>query len=269
MGFADEVGGSNSSDFVGTGNNVNALYSMSDDLAAVPVRLKSFIGPLQPGKGAPPEANPKHYGEVVDMFAKMDPSLRAQYQQQLYEAGLYGAKDIYQPGEFDDVSEAAWGKLVDRAAKQGLSLAEVLETGKQGVNARGGLDSYYKTQRQAAQGPLVTKVTNPDDLRLTAQQVASKVMGRNFSEEELSKFIAAYQGTEQAAQRGVYGAQAGGGNVTAEASPEAAATKFAQSEHPTEFAAHKEVQVFDKIRQMLGGTISAAKPGTGGGTTGV
>jgi len=259
-------------DFPGTGTNRAALYQLSTDMDAVPVRLKKDVQmapiPDDPS-GAQADKNLTSYGGALSRFAKMDPDVRAFYQQAMFEAGVYKRTDTYIPGDYDDSSASAWAQVVDTAAKEEKSIAEVLEEKKKMVLNAGGTDVFYKKQGAAAQSPLVTKVTNPDDLRLTAQQVATKTMGRAFTEDELTRFISAYQGQETASQAAQHSAAAGGGRVVSEASPEAAATAFAQQAHPTEFAAHKQVQVFDKIRQMLGGTISAAKPGSGGGTTGV
>lgn len=281
MGFDPNASDTTNTAFAGTSGNTQALYSLSDALSIVPVKLKKTGGlpSITPGADTNQQAgkvlaggkdpNLMTYSSALDIFAKMTPDMRSQYQQALYEAGIYKPSDSYSPGEFDEQSANAWATAVDRAAKQGISITEVLDAGKEKVTAGGGVDSYYRKQKAAGRAPLVTKVTNPEDLHLVAQQVATKVMGRNFTDEELAKFTAAYHGTETAAQAGAYGAAASGGTVTAEASPEAAATAFAKSAHPTEFAATGQVKVMDKILQMLGGTVNAPKPTAGGGATSV
>lgn len=293
MGFTDyaQQGGGASADVPGSGSNTAAIiHQINSELAAIPIRLKkapvATAGPpgsygydITPGgllpkvtERAAPVEDPKNlttYDSAVGKLGMMDADTRSQYQTMMWEAGIYGPNDTFNPGEYDETSQAAWEKVVHRAAAQELSLAEVLELGKKAVNDSGGLDAYYKGKKAATAQPLVTKLTNPDDLRMVAQEVATKRLGRNFTDAEITQFINAYHGTETAASKGAYGAaQGSGGAVTAEASPEGAATAYAQKEHPTEYAATAQVKVLEKMRSMLGGSINAAKPGAGIGTTG-
>lgn len=263
-------GGGAGADVPGTGNNTAAIiHGVNSELAAIPVRFKKAPPPA--GTTAPKEdpANLTTYDSAVGKLGMMDPGTRSQFQLMMWEAGIYGPNDDYNPGEYDEVSQAAWDKVVQRAAAQEISMAEVLEIGKKSVNDQGGLEAYYKKKKAATSQPLVTKLTNPDDLRMVAQEVATKRLGRNFSDAELAQFVNAYHGTETAASRDAYGAAQGtGGAVTSEASPEGAAAAFAQKEHPTEYAATAQVKVLEKMRSMLAGG-PAPKAGSGIGTTGV
>jgi hypothetical protein len=291
MGYTDfqQQGGGASADVPGTGSNTSAIiHGVGSELAAIPIRLKkapvaaaggNYGYDISPGgllpkvtpRAAPAEdpANLTTYDSAVGKLGMMDADVRSQYQLMMWEAGIYGPNDTYNPGEYDEVSQTAWEKVVQRAAAQEISLAEVLEIGKQSVNDSGGLEAYYKGKKASTAQPLVTRLTNPDDLRMVAQEVATKRLGRNFTDAEITQFVNAYHGTETAASRGAYGAAQGkGGAVTAEASPEAAATAYAQSEHPTEYAATAQVKVLDKIKSMLAGG-PGPKAGSGIGTSGV
>ena len=101
--------------------------------------------------------------------------------------------------------------------------------------------------------PFSPVVTNPLDIRDTAQSVATKTLGRKFSDAELARFVSVYQQMETGAQHQDYTAQTAGGTTTKQPGLEAAAEAQARNVAPVEAGAHDIAGAFDMFTQMLGG----------------
>lgn len=264
------------------GSSEAALYNVPADMAAVVVKMSPQKGTQgTPGKpprldekggllpallpeeaGTPDSAEYKDwsshelvtYDKALAKLGLMSGTDRSVWQKRMWDAGIYKKTQTYTPGEFDNESEAAWGEIINRAAKEQKSVTEVLDEGAASVAAAGGTDAYYKKARGSQREPLVTKLTSNVDIGVVANEVAQKRIGRFLTPDELARFSAVYHGQEAGYQQSDYnqgGVGGAGGTVTAPPSLENAAAAFATKEHPVEAGAQREVQLFEKVKEMF------------------
>lgn len=245
------------------------LFNVSQAVSSIPVTLKRGTGSLaglatstgaglpQPGGDyAPPQVAP--YESVLKMFYDLPNDARASLQQQMYEAGLYpdgyySGKNQITPGSYDDDSFKVWSGVVQTAARAEKTPSEVLgdliaSRGRSGVTGGAGGGSGGSMR-----APFSPVVTNPLDIRDTAQVVAKKTLGRQFSDAELDRFVSSFQGMETGAQSTNYNAAAAGGTTTAAPSMQTAAENAARTAAPAEAGAHDLASVYDMFTQLLGG----------------
>lgn len=242
------------------------LYGLSQLQSTIPVTLKRGVGDPgeighadAPAAYTPPTMAP--YESVLKMFYDLPDDARASLQQQMYQAGLYpdsyySAKNPDQivPGAYDDASFKVWSGVVQTAARAEKTPAEVLGDlisgrSKAGLTGGSGGGSGGGTVR----APFSPVVTNPLDIRDTAQVVAKKTLGRQFSDDELSRFVGAFQGMETGAQSTNYNATATGGQTVAAPSMESAAVNAARTAAPVEAGAHDLASVYDDFLSILKG----------------
>lgn len=182
-------------------------------------------------------------------------------QRRLWAGGFYPPstqlEDIT-PGLPDPLTAKAWENLLDRsanyyAAGKRMTVWEVLDEGAailgpDGAGGAGGRGS-------GGRAPLVTELTNPEDLKYVAQRTAVGTLGRALRPDELNRFISSFHGSQQSAQAQAYNQAGGaGGSVVSAPNPQAAAESFARQADPTAAGAHDFVKVFDSFSKMLGGT---------------
>lgn len=218
---------------------------------------------------------PPRYTSGYEFFpGSQTPEWRARLQLALDAAGMYGNNPQYRRGVWDpEVDAKAFNSILGVANTQGWTWQEALtEMGRlnaegRGVGGRGG------GGRGGRAAPSITvEVSNPDDLRVLADRVSRSSIGKKLEPEQMENFVKAYQAIEQgAAQQQI--AAAGREGSTILAGPPSAET-FAQQQieqtQPGEVKARAFVEKFAVFNDLLGGTdVQAARPGAGGGTTGI
>lgn len=112
-----------------------------------------------------------------------------------------------------------------------------------------GLEKDNALNARLAGGPLQTsrrggvgrRVTNPEDVKVVANQIAQQTLGRELTDEEANQFVQVRRGQELA-----------GGAVQAP-SLDVAAQGFAQQIAPTEANAYKYLGYMNKLFTSLGG----------------
>lgn len=280
----------------GTSTTESTLYNLQPDLSAIVVKMtpqkgkKGYKQPMfEPGTVGAVFGDQSHltlpeqtvesdteykdwaehdlvtYDRAVGRIGKMQWEERSRTQLQLWNAGLFKPTQTYVSGELDDNTQNAWRQLVDEAAKEETSVAEVLRSRTDAITKAGGPDAYYKKQKGSQRAPEVATLTNPIDVKYIADDVAKKRIGRSLTPEELDRFVSVYHGQEQAyaSQRYAAGTPGtAGGEATQAASLESASRAFAEGTHPVEAAAQKQVDAFQAVADMF------TKP-TGPGTTGI
>jgi hypothetical protein len=176
-------------------------------------------------------------------------------QGRLWAGGFYGqgvrADEIIR-GDYDEQTYAAYQKAVQRAARfnaagADYTLDEVIDMASGAGDEAGG-----RGRGTGSRQPLSVALTNPDDLRKTAQRAAVSILGRGFKPDELNRFVSSFHAAQSGAQAGNYRADEAGGTVVQAASPEAAAEAFAQRAAPAEAGAHDFVRVYDAFTKILG-----------------
>lgn len=223
---------------------------------------RAEIGQASGGwKGTPAEAPEiKRSSEAYKHIYAMPDEEVGELQRRLWAGGFYppGADPAEVAlGDRDPYTDKAWQNLVDRAAQfknsgRDLTVWEVLDMGAnlRKESGAGGDGSGGGSGRQ----PLVTELTNPEDLKYVAQRTAVGALGRALRPDELSRFISSFHGAQQTAQAQHYNAAGGaGGSVVSAPDPSAAAESFARQADPTAAGAHDYIRVFDSFSKLLGG----------------
>lgn len=88
-------------------------------------------------------------------------------------------------------------------------------------------------------------VSNPDELKLIAKKVSQETLGRELNDEDVDRFVKAYQAQELQAQRG-------SGVTTRMAGADVVAQEFAQESAPTEAAAYEYLGYVNKFVDAIG-----------------
>jgi hypothetical protein len=203
----------------------------------------------------------KKQSEVEKELYSMADGDVGELQRRLWAGGFYppGADPAEVAlGDRDAYTDKAWKNAVERAAQfraagRDLTLDEVIDMGAN-IRKQGGIggDGAGGGGRQ----PLVTELTNPEDLKYYAQKTAVSTLGRSLRQDELERFVASFHNAQSVAQSAAYtagGTGGPGGSAVNAPSPTAAAESFARKEAPVEAGAHDTVKVFDVVSKLLGG----------------
>jgi hypothetical protein len=91
------------------------------------------------------------------------------------------------------------------------------------------------------------RVSNPDELKLIAKKVSQETLGRELNDDDVDRFVKAYQAQEIAGQK-----QPSGGVVTQTMGADVAAQQFAQESAPTEAAAYEYLGYVNKFVDSIG-----------------
>lgn len=175
------------------------------------------------------QGNPYYYDLERDaeiVYSGLSPSGRQTIMEKLFAAGF-----ISESGIGDFTQEA-------NAVRDWLYFSNIQ-----------GLEKDNALNARLAGGPLQSRrlsgvgrrVTNPEDIKVVANQIAQQTLGRELTDEEANQFIQVRRGQEMA-----------GGSVQA-ASLDVAAQGFAQQIAPTEANAYKYLGYMNKLFGSLGG----------------
>ena len=187
-------------------------------------------------------------------------------QRRLWEGGFYDTslswEDIRQ-NDYDMDTEQAWDRAIKRAAAfydadRELTVDEVIDMAR--LNQSEAEKAGKGRSGGAGRAPLTVQLTHPEDIRTAAMKISRNTLGRGWSEDQISRFVATYQSMERAAQTSQYGAAQGGGTTTREMSLESAVEAEARKGDPVAAGATDMVGAYDMILkafQTLGGPTEA------------
>lgn len=200
--------------------------------------------------------------ETLDKFKGMTGPKLANIQMLLYRAGGFysvGSSPLSHLGILiaDDI----------QAFQMALLGFAVNPTQRDAQDNKIGLDGYLD---QLAQGgdrtgvnlrnkaPNVIHLTNPDELRTILQKGAQELYGGRLPDEDVNKFVQAYQFQESATKTAAYnagegnlGTYGGSASVTDPASVSTAAETFIRTEHPNQVAATEFGSAMDNMLTAL------------------
>jgi len=205
-------------------------------------------GDVAPVTGAPLTfAQPPRYFTGDDLLpATLSPEKIALLQRDLVNAGLIGPKTKFRLGVWDDASRSAFRNLLEYANASGLDQKQALQRYGQAEQMGGAGSDGAGSTRQ----PLVTKVTNPDDLRAVADTVARAKLGRKLAPDEVDRFVKAFQGREAGAQA-AYNADPTGGTVTDAPNPQAFLAQRIAKDYGVEAGAHDLAEQGNQFLDIL------------------
>lgn len=170
-----------------------------------------------------------------------------EFQRQAVAAGLID-EDQVRYGVRDAVTYSIWQGLVDQSADAysvGVRLAPMDLLGEY---------MSRPVDRGPERQPFTAVVSNPDDLEREIREGFKEAIGSGkVPEERLRALVAKMQGMERAAQRAEYDAAETGGEVVRPPSMETFIEEEAQRENPAAFDAHKFLDRFSVVADMLGG----------------
>lgn len=196
-------------------------------------------------EGTPPTP-PRYFEEDV-----MRPRTRgwsalqiADLQARMVRAGFLKAKD-FRLGSWDPESVDAYADLLTFANDSGSLASDILEE----MEAAGAGLSPTRSER----GPLVTRTTNPEDLRRVFDATARSLIGKKMDPARLERMVNAYISSEVGEQSALYGAAETGGRVTQAASPQAFAEAALREEAPGEVGAQGFAEQSNEFFDLLGG----------------
>ena len=158
--------------------------------------------------------------------SRWSPERIATLQRDLASAGLIGKNDRITFGIWDPKSAAAYRELLGYANSVGMPADRALDLYASTPEMDGG------QQRQ----PLMTRLSNPADLRSIFKEAATKYAGE-APDDEIEKMVAAYQAQEASVQQTAYGMDETGGTITEQASPDAFAEDYLRRTKPVETGA--------------------------------
>lgn len=249
---------------------LKAIYDRLDAATAAGGNDKQFLGlPSgdqdvgvlevdRPGQtAATPGKKPRYYQSYAYMPQIMNwtPVQKRQLQTRLVNSGLL--TEDYLNGAWDDNSSQAFAKLLSMANYSGndweTELYNVYNSQPMEIDPRTGQLRPKKAKGMRERQPLKLSLTHPDDLTRVAQETATKRLGRKFTPDEMSRFVASYQGEEKRAQTAAWNAEYEGGTVTEPISAETAALKSAEAADPVAFQTRSALPLVDSVNEMLGG----------------
>lgn len=248
--------------------NLDTLFGVNQNVGTAPITLR---GPRMPDSFAPSGVAPvgpsvsSTLTEVLQGFYGMDPEALTNLQKQLWSGGFYSSSyygKTPKPPQFgtpDDDSYAAFKSAVVQAARSGQPLNDLVDQAVKANGASGGLGGG------GARAPLVTQLTNPDDIRAAVVREAKATLGHKVDEATINDIITRYQQADAEAQAGVYRSQVGGGTVTAAPSVSAFAQQQVLASNPADAVAHRGLGVGNLIlNAFMSGAGNAPLGGTGG-----
>lgn len=207
---------------------------------------------------APQPTAPLTATQSIQAFTHMTGAQLAQIQDQLYRSGYYSANYVPKYGQLN---------------AEDISAFRIMMIGLASNPSQATLSDYLNHSAQAGDShglgrrtPLVVKLANPDDLRVTLQKTVQDLYGGNLPEADVQNFISAFQSSQAAEQTAAYaaggfnpetgqadmtGTPTSGGTVTAPASPTAAAETYVRTKYPNQVAATQFGNAMNSIINTL------------------
>lgn len=169
------------------------------------------------------------------------PERIARLQAEMEKAGLLNPPG-YRKGVWDDATRDAYTELLSAGNRSGKTWQDVLVE----------FQSNPPTGKSKERLPLVTELTNPDELRRTAKAVIANTLGK-ADPALIERFVSTYQAAEAANQRSQYDMAETGGTIVSPASPIAAAEALARKADPVQAEAYGTYQRAREFFDLLGG----------------
>jgi len=186
-------------------------------------------------------AQPYKTGTALDQLSGFGPEDIYALQLRLHQAGML---DNFIPNVLDKATRKAFTELLATANASRQDWATTLDQ----ISTVGGMSG----SGGATRGPLQVELTNPDDLKNIAQNVAQTLYGGNLPEEDLNRFVASYQSMQSGTKTQAYNTALTGGTVTAPPTAAVAAETQIRAEHPDQVA----VTAFgNRLNDVIGGLI--------------
>ena len=168
------------------------------------------------------------------MWGRLSPDVRANTMAILKSKGFYNGER-----KFENDIEAIQNWL-DYANTLGVTSSRALTEMQKNMPDFGGSGGGYAPRY---------RVSSSDDLKAVARQVAQQTIGREFTDDEATRFVQAYQSAEMSAQK----AAMGGGVVQDVASADVFAQQFAKQVAPTEANGYQFLGYMNQIFNAFGG----------------
>jgi hypothetical protein len=204
------------------------------------------------GRPRDPSFKPYVNGDEWQPAFRIPPEERDRLKARMNAAGLYGTAG-YQSGSWTREDANAYQQVLEASNALGIADANVVIDNIAEEVRRG-------PRAQGPRAPLVSRISNPDDIRAVIRKSAYDLTGSRLSDEEEARLISMYQGTQGAADQAAYGAAGGaGGTVTEAASPQNFAAAQIERMRPGEVATHRHLEAFEKILQSMG-TLAPETP---------
>lgn len=167
-------------------------------------------------------------------------------QAKLVGAGLIEKGETFLSGYWDDVSRAAYVRLLTFANRTG-------QTATESIAVYGQLNAEAKARlKEEERRRLVVRRPNPDDLRATFDAVARRTVGRKLTDDEAASMVTAYMGISASYQNQVFAATETGGTVTEPPAPETFAEGQVREQSPTEAGTYDYIQAGNEFLGLLG-----------------
>lgn len=218
-------------------------YQLSPDIDqnALTVQDRSSDGVVRGNK----RTGPRYFEADTVAPLKWSPEQRAQLQRAMWKMGLYG-KDKVRLGGWSAADQAVFGQLLGAANVDGRRWFEQLAYWKR----------FPPTELldQMKEKKPTLRVTNPIDIRASAENVSRGLTGR-VDRGFVDAAPKAYQRQEVGAQQAAIGDQenGGGGTVTDAASTENFLADKLRREKPLEVDGYAFLGAFDSFLDMIGG----------------
>jgi hypothetical protein len=215
-----------------------------------------------PGVAAPTYVTGSEY-----RMRALSPERIAALQSQLARAGLIGPKQTFRVGVWDEVSAAAYRKVLAYANQGGIDEDSALNdlqfdaASNRGVLMRGDGAVAGGSGSAAPKAPEpgnVTRLTSGTSLEEQIQQAARNRLGRKLRKSEVSRFVSIYHGIEKEDSAALNAAddqvQAGADVTITEApTPDTAASQFMDHNYAQEEAGNKAFGYLQAIQNLVGG----------------
>lgn len=187
------------------------------------------------GKVITRDGQPFYYdvdNEPGVVWSSLTPRSRNSLMEKLAAAGFMSENSI---GDYSSelTAIAQWLQASNYSGLEKNNFLSSRLAGESVVNRGGGSAPTYR-------------VSNPDELKLIAKKVSQQTLGRELNDEDVDRFVKAYQAQEIAGQSQT------GGVVTQTMGSDVAAQQFAQEVAPTEANAYKYLGYVNKFVDSIG-----------------
>tara|TARA_R110000868_G_scaffold95825_3_gene263423 strand:- start:2982 stop:3749 length:768 start_codon:yes stop_codon:yes gene_type:complete len=209
------------------------IYSPGQRLIVVNGKWQVYKGPgLVDAKGRIVTTSTYNLdSEPGRLWASFNPRERAAKMEQLVSAGFLSTAGL------DDYNSqlngiAQWLQASNYLGLEKENTLSTLIAGGPQISRGGGSSPNYV-------------VSNPEELKVIAKKVSQETLGRELNDEDINRFVKAYQAQELQAQQG-------SGVVTRMAGSDVAAQEFAKKSAPTEAAAYEYLGYVNKFVDAIG-----------------
>lgn len=185
------------------------------------------------------------YAESVRYLYGIDSEKVGDLQLRLAAGGWFGKNPNFVPRTPDSKTRTVWDNVLKTSMRTNKTPDEIIQ---ESIDAEGGLEEGLKKHNvdgSAATQPKSVLVTHPDDIRRIAKEISTKTLGRGWNNEQLDKFVTAYQAMDRASGEAE-------GTRAAAPSVEAAAEAAARRDNPLQAQAMDANNVMSMVIKSFG-----------------